>query len=559
MTERKTALIMISIAIALLALLVAGPVGRSWAQDPGPGVQSSAQALVPPLIQYQGRLLTAAGQPVEGFHQLVFRLYPASDSVAAAYVETDTMTLVGGLVSTEIGGGLGWDPQVFFSGQQYWLGVSIDLDPQELSPRQQLLPVPYALGLVPGAVISGTASPATLVVRSLGAGDALKVEGNTSVANLNISGSLTGAGHPHDFYTRSQSESRYVNTGGGDTIYSKADTPGLLVTPLETGVGIWATAPGNVGLRGETGSANKDMAGVLGLAGDPLIMLDGTAGVLGKSVDGFGTAGISRYFIGAYASGPAAGVLAESDSGYGLRADSNTGYGVRGTSSSSYGVYGSSSSSYGVYGRSSATASGVAGVYGASSTGASGVYGYSTSTGPGVRAYNSGAGPALEVLGNAGVTGIITSTKVSYSSPRVHYLSVAAEAFRAMVSSTAFSSGWSGAYFTGASSGTLVAPIQLPDGAVVQYLTGYFYDGTASNAVTVALERHNFSHSFTTLGTVSSSVSTGYSNATSPLINHTVSNATGGYYVYMYVANNNDLSSVKVMGARIQYTVSEAE
>ena len=76
MNERKNALLMSAFAICLLILLMAGPVGRSWAQDPGPGLQVGPEGLVPPVLQYQGRMLLTNGNPItDGLHVLVFRLY----------------------------------------------------------------------------------------------------------------------------------------------------------------------------------------------------------------------------------------------------------------------------------------------------------------------------------------------------------------------------------------------------------------------------------------------------------------------------------------------------
>ena len=67
MNERKNALLMTAFALCLLGLLMAGPVGRTWAQDPGPGVQAGTQGTVPPLIQYQGRIdQLGPAEPISG-------------------------------------------------------------------------------------------------------------------------------------------------------------------------------------------------------------------------------------------------------------------------------------------------------------------------------------------------------------------------------------------------------------------------------------------------------------------------------------------------------------
>ena len=179
------------------------------------------------------------------------------------------------------------------------------------------------MGLTPGAIISGTtaASPATLVVRNLGAGDALRVEGTTSLnGNLSVSGSLVGGTHSHDasYYNKTQTDSRYVNADGGDSMLNKNANPALMVENSDVGPGVVATSAANIALRGETGSTAQDMAGVFGVAGPTSTMLPGGAyaGVYGKSRYGFGVAGLSDANVGVYG-------------------QSGTGYGVYGTAGGS--------------------------------------------------------------------------------------------------------------------------------------------------------------------------------------------------------------------------------
>ena len=156
------------------------------------------------------------------------------------------------------------------------------------------------MGLTPGAVISGTtgASPATLVVRNLGAGDALRVEGSSSLmGNLSVSGSLVGGTHSHDasYYNKTQTDSRYVNADGGDTMLRKDTNPTLMVDNNGGGQGVVATSSGNIALRGDTGSIANELAGVMGVAGWTNTMLapGGYAGVYGKSANAHGVAGVS--------------------------------------------------------------------------------------------------------------------------------------------------------------------------------------------------------------------------------------------------------------------------
>ncbi len=118
-------------------------------------------ASVPPLINYQGMLTDADGNPLAGTKKLEFNLY-------------DTAT----------GGNKIWGPQIFnkvplikgqfnvilgttdttgrsiadaFASDNRYLGIRVD-DGQELSPRQQILSTPYAIqaqnGVPPGTVVA---------------------------------------------------------------------------------------------------------------------------------------------------------------------------------------------------------------------------------------------------------------------------------------------------------------------------------------------------------------------------------------------------------------------
>ena len=133
--------------VALLALLwatggvVAGPPAE------GPGGEVTIAGTVASKISYQGRLTDSAGNPLDGTYTMQFQLYDAQsggtmlwDSGAQSVQVTD------GLFNVELG-----VDQSDFNGQELWLAVFVD--GEALLPRQQILPVPYALSLRPGAQI----------------------------------------------------------------------------------------------------------------------------------------------------------------------------------------------------------------------------------------------------------------------------------------------------------------------------------------------------------------------------------------------------------------------
>ncbi|GIW07759.1 MAG: hypothetical protein KatS3mg060_2564 [Dehalococcoidia bacterium] len=102
---------------------------------------------------YQGRLTNAVGQPVpNGSYAMTFRLYEDSAAPIGSALATAvaTPTVSGGLFVVNLSGFAS-----YVDGRDLYIGVQVGSDP-ELSPRQRITPVPYALSLRPGATISGS-------------------------------------------------------------------------------------------------------------------------------------------------------------------------------------------------------------------------------------------------------------------------------------------------------------------------------------------------------------------------------------------------------------------
>ena len=118
-------------------------------------------------INYQGRLTDSAGEPLSGTYTLTFRLYEVASGGTALDTDSHSITATEGLFNTDIG----FD-QEYFDGRELWLGITVGGD-AEMTPRQELRPVPYALSLRPGAVINGSVSDApALHVGNFGNGGA---------------------------------------------------------------------------------------------------------------------------------------------------------------------------------------------------------------------------------------------------------------------------------------------------------------------------------------------------------------------------------------------------
>jgi len=109
-------------------------------------------AAAPNLINYQGRLVNSAGNPLSGSKTITFRI---CDSLAGAcsvtcsagnsclWTETQTINLENGIFSVKLGAVTPLTSAVYSADSRY-LGVAVDADP-EMSPRVQLVSVPFAL------------------------------------------------------------------------------------------------------------------------------------------------------------------------------------------------------------------------------------------------------------------------------------------------------------------------------------------------------------------------------------------------------------------------------
>jgi len=509
--KTKTVVI-VSLVVAVVLLLAAGSVGATPPLDePAPQVIDSGDepsgdgqvlgmglsAAVSPLLQYQARLADpATGDPVaDGTYNMSFSLYETETGGTALWSESKAVGAANGLLSTALGDTTTLDLNLFH-GQALWLGITVA--GEELSPRQPILPVAYAMSLVPGAVVAGDTSSAVLVAS---------------------------------------------NTGSTSH-----------------------------GLLGATASTSPGKAGVLGVAGSTSLTPNQEVGVFGKSSDGMGVAGMSSTEMGVYGySASSYGVRGEGMGSYagvfgGNWGDAPGAPGVEGYSSQSYGVYGQGGTGSGDYGGYFTSGYGGVyaygdnyGVYARAQT--IGVYGYAEgATGTTYGVYGRSASPdgyAGYFSGDARVTGDLTVGRVTYSSPRTHYLALPSEAFHPTtnVNYSNYRGGYIGTGST--ASGTLVAPVHLPHLAVITEFKVFFND-TSTADLTVYLCRHRFSDAnYPIMALVSSSGTSGYQSSTDTTILYaTVDNTSHGYVVY---ANSSSwASSLRIHGAVVKYTIAEA-
>jgi hypothetical protein len=407
----KNLLFFVSVPV-LLVLLAAGLI---YAQGPEPGPEVSpsgdggrqeplgARSPVGSAFTYQGQLKDGGGSPIDDVCDFSFGLWDAESGgsqVGSSCVVSGT-AVVDGYFSAVVNGG-GEFGEEAFTGEAHWLEIAVqctgDATPVVLSPRQLLSAAPYALGLQPGAVISGTVvgGSGLMVINNGPAGRGIlahagATDGTTygvygladSTSGRGVYGHAgAGSGYTHGVLGQSDSTDGYgvygwASASGGDThgVLGQSDsTAGQGVAGLAS-----ATSGGTIGVYGRSDSANGYgvYAHASATSGDTYGVYAQTDAISGTTYGVFGRSGSTdgRGVVGhaSATNGVTIGVIGQSDSpdGYGVyghttatsgdargvfaRSDSTAGCGVYGlagaASGTTYGVFGISNSpdGYGVY------------------------------------------------------------------------------------------------------------------------------------------------------------------------------------------------------------------
>jgi len=398
------------LGLLLLTLLVT----FSYAQEPHPQAPS---ADVAKLISYQGRVSRPDGTPVaDGTYQMSFALYETPMGGGAVWSETQMILVQNGAFSALLGQAVAFDPTLW-DGTPYWLETWVE--GQVLSPRLAIASTPYAITILPGAVVQGDLDdhPILTIENESAAPAATGLQATTKIGHAVYGLSNDGIGV--DGYSATF---RGVNgmSESGDGVFGHAQGQGVGVRGLSHGgdgiQGIAETGP--IGVRGVSQSGQT---GVLGVSegpptvGDTAFGVAGHAddpngiGVFGSSVNGWPIKGITpseHPAIWGDNTGSGMGVFGTSIGGPGVRGKSVTEVGVQGQSESGIasvfgwsvnpvGVRGQSYYSDGVYGYSAEGR----GVYGESAN-AAGVYGESINE-PGVYGTSSN---------HEGVKGVLTTS-----------------------------------------------------------------------------------------------------------------------------------------------------
>jgi hypothetical protein len=315
------------IAGTAVCLTLAGAFMPAGAQDADPGTPAPNSVIAPAAqagtaFTFQGQLKKNGGA-FSGACSFQFTLFDAA--TGGAQVDTPrtvNATVTNGLFTAQL------DFGNQFTGQARWLETAVKCGgdsafiPQ--SPRLSMAASPYAIGLIPGAIVrpeSGDNVNTALRVENTSTNGIFGVKGIASGWGLWGEGSQTGV-EGHGVHTGVRGEST-------------------------AGPGVWGVSQTSAGVQGNS----TDLTGVWGQSYSTV-----WAGVHGDNES----------------SGP--GVYGESKgSGAGVRGHSYSGVGVYGTSVGAFGVYGETTDNYAIKGKSLNSVA----LYG-ESTNSVGVYGLST-------------------------------------------------------------------------------------------------------------------------------------------------------------------------------------
>jgi len=193
-----------------IGLTRAGSFGREALQ---------ADAGAPPALNYQGFLTDAdTGEPVaDGDYEITFKIYDDATSVdpdRLLWEETHLVSVTGGLFNVILGTVTSLEG-TWVDGRDLWLGITVTGE-SEMTPRQQLVSVPYALNA--GDVRGADIHPAS--VYAVSTGTAIRGEATGSGYIAGVYGTATsnnGVGvHGHAFATGSAKTAGVYGTMSSD-------------------------------------------------------------------------------------------------------------------------------------------------------------------------------------------------------------------------------------------------------------------------------------------------------------------------------------------------------
>jgi len=180
----------------------------------------------PPLINYQGRLASGQGVPLDTSVSMTFTIYDTEIGGQVIWIESQSaIEVVGGIFNVLLGTVTPVSDTVF-SGEERWLGVKVGSDP-EIVPRSRLVSVGYAHrvatidgargGRIDGDILvggNGGASTTDLrITNTMALVEGVVRTGQTGGIDRMVLGTLT----PHDLaFTAGNATQMTIKEGSGN-------------------------------------------------------------------------------------------------------------------------------------------------------------------------------------------------------------------------------------------------------------------------------------------------------------------------------------------------------
>ena len=258
-----------------LLIALAGSVGLGLAQEPEPPEEEmqpqgevSIAATVGSKFSYQG-VLKEGGSPVTGSRNMTFRLYSddtCTTQVGGNIVESG-VPVTDGLFSVEVA-----VTHSDFNGQGLWLEVEVG---GTQIGCQEILPVPYALSLRPGAQVMGeqTNGNAIYAYNTATTGSTTYgVHGRIDGGGYEASGVFgeAGSGSTMGVYGRADGNNSFASGVFGEATGTTAQVYGVRGTSASTsGYGVYGHATAATGFtRGVWGQATSPNGAAIYGSGD---------------------------------------------------------------------------------------------------------------------------------------------------------------------------------------------------------------------------------------------------------------------------------------------------
>ncbi len=155
-----------------------------------------AQASVPNLANFQGKLLTSGGSPVaDGPHNFTFRIYDAAAGGILRWSEGPlAISTSGGLFNHQLGSSIAFPQTLFQDYNQLYLEIEADGEIQ--NPRVQLISTPYTR--VANNLEVRSSSSDTVAIRTIPNAHQLSTYGSDGKEQIRLWGASFGEIYLHD-------------------------------------------------------------------------------------------------------------------------------------------------------------------------------------------------------------------------------------------------------------------------------------------------------------------------------------------------------------------------